>query len=236
VSRYDRNTASACFRSKPESSKIIPEKLYEPRAVKVHFGAVEFEIEDRASYKAVIFDFERLVDENPEGDWARIRSIAAFVEGTLNPEPGKRAFRLESTYYDLDAADENGRVQSHPGYRKPNWTLPNLELEEPNMHDEPWEKVIKREVPLGATKYRETQIPVGTDADGKILYKIIEVFFEIEDPHWYPPDDWKSDMDSCDLWPQEVGEYRRWLRVDEAGSIPRVEVRRFRPYKGDGPV
>ncbi|KAI4668209.1 uncharacterized protein J4E78_002033 [Alternaria triticimaculans] len=224
------NSKSECFRAKPESSKLIPEETDEPRIIKVRFGTVDLEIEDRASYAGVIFRFERLVEDKSEWDWLRIRSIATFVEGPLVPDARRRKWHLEPIYYELDTIDAHGRYPCHPGYQNQDWTHP---VGEPDVYDEPWGKVIRREVPAGATKYRETKIPAGKDEHGKIIFKVTEVFFEIEDPRWYPPNDWNADMDPCDFWPQELREYRRWLWVEEGGTIPRIEVQRFRPYEDD---
>ncbi|KAI4624191.1 uncharacterized protein J4E87_005690 [Alternaria ethzedia] len=224
------NSKSECFRAKPESSKLIPEETDEPRIIKVRFGTVDLEIEDRASYAGVIFRFERLVEDRSEWDWLRIRSIATFVEGPLVPDARRRKWHLEPIYYELDTIDAHGRYPCHPGYQNQDWTHP---VGEPDVYDEPWGKVIRREVPAGATKYRETKIPAGKDEHGKIIFKVTEVFFEIEDPRWYPPNDWNADMDPCDFWPQELREYRRWLWVEEGGTIPRIEVQRFRPYEDD---
>ncbi|KAH6872711.1 hypothetical protein BKA58DRAFT_456295 [Alternaria rosae] len=192
---------SECFHSKPESSKLIPERADEPRIIKVRFGAVDLEIEDRASYAGVTFRFGRLVKDKPKWDWLRIRSIATFVEGPLDPDARRRQWCLEPIYYEPDTVDANGRYPCHLGYQNPDWTHPDLDIEETHVYDEPWDKVIKRGVPAGATKYRENKIPAGKDEHGKMLYKVTKVFFEIEDPCWYPPDDWNADMDSCDLWP-----------------------------------
>ncbi|KAI4955225.1 hypothetical protein J4E91_001083 [Alternaria rosae] len=192
---------SECFHSKPESSKLIPERADEPRIIKVRFGAVDLEIEDRASYAGVTFRFGRLVEDKPKWDWLRIRSIATFVEGPLDPDARRRQWCLEPIYYEPDTVDANGRYPCHLGYQNPDWTHPDLDIEETHVYDEPWDKVIKRGVPAGATKYRENKIPAGKDEHGKMLYKVTKVFFEIEDLCWYPPDDWNADMDSCDLWP-----------------------------------
>jgi hypothetical protein len=226
---------SDCFRSKPKSPNLIPQRVDDPRVVKVRLSEVEFEIEDRASYKAVAFDFERLLEGKPDWDWSRIRSIEAYIEGPLDLGSGDRSCRLEPTYYELSSVDANGRYQSHPGYQDPNWTPSDLDLEESDMYEEPWEKVVKRDIPTGATKYCENKILLGEDGDGKRLYKVTDVFFKIEDLNWYPPDDWKPDMEPCDFWPQEFRDYRRWLWVEEGGTIPRIEVKRFRPYEDNGP-
>ncbi|KAI4655413.1 hypothetical protein J4E93_000125 [Alternaria ventricosa] len=223
---------SECFRIKPESSKLIPERADEARMIKVRFGTVDLEIEDRASYAGVTFRFERLVEDKSEWDWLRIRSIATFVEGPLVPDARRTKWHLEPIYYELDNIDAHGRYPCHPGYQNQDWTHP---VGEPDVYDEPWGKVIRREVPPGATKYRETKVPAGKDEHGKIFFKVTEVFFEIEDPCWYPPDDWNADMDPCDFWPQELREYRRWLWVEEGGTIPRIEVQRFRPHEDDTP-
>jgi hypothetical protein len=224
-----------CFRSKPKSANLITEKSDDSRVVKIRLGEVEFEIEDRASYKAVTFDFERLLEGKPDWDWPRIRAIEAYIKGPLDLSSGDRSYPLEPTYYDLNTVDANGRYQSHPGYQDPDWTPSDLDLEPSDAYEEPWEKVIKRDIPMGATKYRENKILLGEDGDGKRVYKVTDVFFEIENPNWYPPDDWKPDMEPCDFWPQEFRDYRRWLWVEEGGTIPRIEVKRFRPYEENGP-
>lgn len=126
---------SECFRSKPESSKLIPERADETRIIKIRCGAVDLEIEDRASYAGVTFRFEHLVEDKPKWDWLRVCSIATFVEGPIDPDARRRQWRLEPIYYEPDTVDANGRYPCHLGYQIPDWTHPNLDIEEPNVYD-----------------------------------------------------------------------------------------------------
>ena len=227
---------SECFRSRPESPRLIPENFNDSKIVKVLFKDVEYKIEDRASHDAFTFDFERMVIEKPDWDWPRVRSVDAYVKGPLNLRSGKRSYYLNPAYYEIDTLDENGRYPSHPGYQLTDWTPPDLDFEHFNVYEEPWEKVMKRDIPMSATNHREEKIRIGEDDEGEPIYQITAIFFEIEDPNWCPPNDWEPYIHSSSLSPQEVRDYRRWLWVKEGGEIPRIEVERFRPFKDGTPA
>jgi hypothetical protein len=225
-----------CFRSQPESTKLIPENLDDPKIVKVLLNSVEYRIQDRASYKAMTFDFERMVREKPDWDWPRIRSVEAFVQGPLNLRSDEKRYHLSPSYYELDTVDDNSRYPSHPGYQLTDWTPPDLNLNQPDVYEEPWEAVIKRDIPVNVRNYYEDKRLIAEDEEGEQIYQITAIFFETEDPNWYPPDDWKPDMDASDFSPQEFRAYRRWLWVEEGGDIPWIQVERFRPFEKHAPA
>ncbi|KAF1844430.1 uncharacterized protein K460DRAFT_408715 [Cucurbitaria berberidis CBS 394.84] len=114
------------------------------------------------------------------------------------------------------------KAPSHLEYHTPNLTPPDAEFQgdrEEDAYETPWAAVKRDDIPEGAHKIRE-------DKDTG------DIIFEIEDEHWYPPADWELDEQQQPNQPyQEFQEYRWWLWVEMGGRIPRITVKRFRPYE-----
>ncbi|KAG9192492.1 hypothetical protein G6011_11226 [Alternaria panax] len=79
-------------------------------------------------------------------------------------------------------------------------------------------------------------VPIGKDKEGEPIYQVTAIFFEIEDPTRCPPNDRKTDVNTEDALPQNAKDYKRWSWVHEGGTIPQIEVERFRPFEDNAPT